>query len=77
MTNRKSFFTEEVPKLINELKPDTTPLWGTMNAAQMLDHLTAGTRLFMRQEEVEVTIPEDKIPLAQEWLKDNEHTESP
>lgn len=33
------FLTEEVPLLLNHLKPDTTPLWGSMTPQQMVEHL--------------------------------------
>lgn len=68
MTNHRTFFQEQVPRLIKQLQSDTAALWGMMNAAKMLDHITAGTKLFMAQEEVEIKIPEEKIPRYQAWL---------
>ena len=68
MTNHHDFFQEKVPALIAALNPDTVALWGSMNAARMLDHITAGTKLFMAQRDMEVEIPEEKIPRYQAWL---------
>lgn len=33
------YFEQEVPLHIAKLLPETQPLWGTMNATKMLDHL--------------------------------------
>lgn len=68
MTNHQDFFQNKVPALLAELKPTTTAIWGNMNAAKMLDHITAGTKLFMAQRDMEVNIPEEKIPRYQAWL---------
>lgn len=35
----ESYFEHEVPLIIEPLEPGTQPLWGTMNATKMLDHL--------------------------------------
>ncbi|MES2559030.1 MAG: DUF1569 domain-containing protein [Bacteroidota bacterium] len=35
----ESYFEQEMPLLIAKLLPETQPLWGTMNATKMLDHL--------------------------------------
>jgi hypothetical protein len=35
----ESYFEHEMPLLIQKLQPETQPLWGTMNATKMLDHL--------------------------------------
>ncbi len=68
MINHQDFFLKKVPNLVADLQPNKPALWGSMNASQMVDHLTAGTRIFMTQKEVEITVPKEKIPLAQEWL---------
>jgi hypothetical protein len=68
MKNHHYFFQEQVPALLAELRPESHAQWGTMNAAQMLDHITAGTKLFMAQREMEIDTPVDKIPRYQAWL---------
>jgi hypothetical protein len=35
----ETYFEKEVPLLIAGIAPETQPLWGTMNATKMLDHL--------------------------------------
>lgn len=66
--NHHKFFTTEVPQCLNQLHAQTPNLWGTMNAAQMLDHLLAGTLLMLSEADVEVTIPEEKLARYKTFL---------
>ena len=68
MPLHQTFFTEQVPQILHRLQPNIKPLWGTMDATKMLDHLTAGTKLFLAQREIPLTIPEEKVPRYKAWL---------
>jgi oxepin-CoA hydrolase/3-oxo-5,6-dehydrosuberyl-CoA semialdehyde dehydrogenase len=68
MTNHSAFFTTEVPQLLQRLKPETPRLWGSMAAPQMLDHLHAGTVLFMAKRIVPLEVPEEKLERYKAFL---------
>ncbi len=51
------WFEEELPGLLSKLKPETPPEWGSMNATQMLDHLSEVFNLAM----VEYILPVETI----------------
>lgn len=38
--NKKQFLKEELPKLLQDLKPDTEPNFGLMTAQHMVEHIT-------------------------------------
>lgn len=38
-TNLLNFLNEEMPLLLQQLKPDATPQWGIMSAQHMIEHL--------------------------------------
>lgn len=41
------YFEAEMPRLVSGLMPSQMPVWGTMNATQMLDHLNDSLKLSM------------------------------
>lgn len=43
----EQYFETTVPQLVSGLEPQQPPLWGSMNATQMLDHLHDSLRLAM------------------------------
>lgn len=54
---------------LNQLKPDSKPLWGVMNATGMVEHITDSLNLAQgKLEGVQLEIPEDKIPKAKGFL---------
>lgn len=58
---------------LNNLEQDTQPLWGTMSATRMVEHLTDTLNLSMGVlGEYELLIPEDKVERAQKFLS-SEH----
>lgn len=54
------YFEHTMPQQINALKPDTLPLWGRMNATQMLDHLRDGFHLSMEVHVLPPGVVSDK-----------------
>ena len=62
MTNHQTFFTQDVPDLIRPLKADQVPAWGVMSATEMVDHILAGTQLFLSKTEMELETPEELLP---------------
>ena len=66
--NHHAFFNVDVPQLLGSLESTTPNLWGSMNAVQMLDHLIAGTRLFMAKKEVPLEVPEEKLDRYKAFL---------
>ena len=67
-TNHKDFFLIETPALIQNLKPDAQPLWGSMHAQQMLAHLYGSAVLMQTRQVGKLLIPEEKVPAAQAFL---------
>ncbi len=58
-----------VLKHFDALSADKQPLWGSMNATRMVEHITDTLHLAMgRLPEIKLSIPEDKIPKAQAFL---------
>jgi len=69
MDNDKyNFITKEFPELLKNLKSDTKPSWGRMNAQQMVEHLSDYLRLASGKTIVDVITPEDKLPAFKNFL---------
>lgn len=63
------FFLTEVPELLQRLNEDSPPLWGAMTAPLMVDHLLAGTQLFMAKlADVPLMVPEGKLDKLRAFL---------
>lgn len=45
----------------DKLEPDTKPLWGTMSAQRMIEHLTDTLRIATGEVTYPMEVPEDKI----------------
>ena len=45
-----------------KLKPETKPLWGSMSAQRMVEHLTDTLRIATGENPQALEIPEDRIP---------------
>ena len=52
---------ETVLTYLNRLSPDTRPLWGSMSAQRMVEHLTDTVRIATGKNPQELLIPEDRI----------------
>lgn len=59
---------ELVLKTMEPLNAQSQPLWGTMSAQRMVEHLTDTLLLALGKTKVELEIPEDKIEKAQAFL---------
>ena len=58
---------------LNNLSSDTSPAWGSMNAQQMIEHLSDSMDLSIGELKVELSIPEEKVAGAVTHL----HSEKP
>lgn len=67
MTNRE-YFEKLFPEKIQELKEDTIPMWGSMTASDMLDHLRKGLVISMENTDDEITTPEERLPSYKAFL---------
>lgn len=56
------FLTEEVPNALKRLTETTEPLWGEMNAVQMVDHLYNGLVLGQSPKDWPIRAEEEKLP---------------
>lgn len=68
MINHQNFFQTEVPQLLNRFAANTKPLWGTMSATKMLQHLLAGTQIMLSKRVVPLTVDEEKLPRYKAFL---------
>jgi len=68
MDKHQAFFQQDVPQLLNELQVDTKPLWGEMDSIKMIDHLRAGTELFLSKRKPKLEVPEEKLPRYKAFL---------
>lgn len=55
-------------KHLEMLKADSKPLWGSMNAQQMVEHLTEVFVIAIGEKKVELAIPADVVPKAQAFI---------
>jgi hypothetical protein len=67
-TEKYNFVTTEFSALLQNLKPDTIPAWGQMNAQQMVEHVSDFMRISSGRTKVEVLTPEDKLPAFKNFL---------
>ncbi len=59
---------ETALQLLNKLDKDDKPLWGTMSAQRMVEHLTDTIRLACGEGNFQLEIPEEKVERAQSFL---------
>jgi oxepin-CoA hydrolase / 3-oxo-5,6-dehydrosuberyl-CoA semialdehyde dehydrogenase len=69
----QKFFLEGVPASLEKLTVDTLPLWGSMDAKQMLVHLLQSTKMLHFKGEMQLRIPANKTEKAIAFL----YTEKP
>lgn len=67
------FLMEEVPALLRKLNEDREPLWGSMNALQMVDHVYNAFVLSQNTTKWATRAPEEKLDAAKQFL----HSEKP
>lgn len=66
--DRTQFIQEVVPSKLKLLSAGMQPLWGSMSASEMVDHLRRGVVLSIENTEDEITTPEDKLPIYKRFL---------
>lgn len=59
----------EIIQLLDKLKPDTTPKWGSMSAQRMVEHLTDTIKIASGKSKFPMEIPEDRIEKMQAYLE--------
>jgi hypothetical protein len=59
---------EDLLNYLNQLTPETKPLWGTMNAQRMVEHLTDTLQIATGKNPQPLEITEDRIPRMLEFL---------
>lgn len=58
----------ELQKGLGPLKKDALPLWGTMTAVQMVEHLIAAVKMSNGKLKAAVATPEEKLPKVRQFL---------
>lgn len=66
---RDYFLRVEVPYLLRDLDSHAKPIWGSMSAYQMLDHLRIAFDISIMGLKTDILTPEDKIPAFQAFLQ--------
>ena len=69
LTTKAKFLKKEYVPALQKLRADTQPLWGKMNVQQMIEHMAEYIAMGYGNPEMPLTIPEDKVEKAQDWLK--------
>lgn len=65
---RKDFLDSEMFLLLQQLEETATPLWGKMNAQQMVEHLTDFFKVSVEKLVFPLTTPEEHLPRYREFL---------
>ncbi len=60
---------EVILSLTEKLKNETQPLWGTMNAQRMIEHLSDSLRMSSGKDEHQLVTPEDKLDRMMAFLE--------
>jgi len=58
----------EILRLMDDLKSDSTPQWGTMSAQRMVEHLTDTVKMSSGKTKLPLEVPEDKLEKMQAFL---------
>lgn len=62
------FIQNEIPSALGRLEPNTQPIWGTMNASEMLEHLQGSLELTHFEGEVNILTPKDKLEASRAFI---------
>jgi hypothetical protein len=78
---KENFLRTKFIYLLQQLKPDTQPLWGKMNVQQMIEHFTDVVMLASGKIKLPIVTPADKLPRLREFMMSEkpfkENTKSP
>ena len=67
-TEKHTEFFNSVPDILNKLKSTDKPLFGKMNATEMVIHILAGTIMFMSKNVTVLETPEELLPKYKAFL---------
>jgi hypothetical protein len=62
------FLKQELPLLLDKLSPDLSPLWGSMNVHQMVEHLGFTFLMSTGKLKVHFTSEPEKIPVLKRFV---------
>ncbi len=65
---KSNFFNQTVPAALLKLTNEHQPLWGEMNAEEMVDHLRRGLLISQSSKAVEIITPLEKLPGLKRFL---------
>ncbi|MCC6725767.1 MAG: DUF1569 domain-containing protein [Saprospiraceae bacterium] len=71
LAHANAFFENELESLLKKLSPTTTPLWGSLTAQHMVEHLAWAIDGAMERWTTPVITPEDKLPAFRRFLTSN------
>jgi hypothetical protein len=71
---RNEYFTVTLPQAISSIDKNTPPLWGKMNAHQMIEHLNWTFEIATGKIIVEYKTPERLLPRVKTFLHSNTET---
>ncbi len=60
---------QEVLRIMDQLDPNQKPLWGSLSAQGMIEHLTESIKIANGKKKVALAIPEDKTEKMQAFLE--------
>lgn len=66
--DKKRFVEEDSLKIISGLQAETFPVWGKMNAQQMVEHVKAFFDVSTQKLKFELVTPEDQLPAYKAFL---------
>lgn len=68
MTEPDQFLRETVPGVIAHLNVDTVPLWGSMNATEMIQHLRLAIQMSLYNQDGSISTPPEKVESYRRFL---------
>jgi len=78
---KENFLRTKLISFLQKLKTDTQPLWGKMNARQMIEHMIDVVMVANGKIKMPIVTPADKLPRLQEFMMSEkpfkENTKSP
>lgn len=66
-----TFFVDQLPDLLQKLKPDVKPIWGNMTPQHMVEHLTWAMDGAMERWKATIVTPAEKLPKLRAFLYSN------
>ncbi len=69
MQEKIEFINNTFPTLLKKLKPDTPRKWGTMNAQEMVEHLTDYIRIANGKIQTRIVTVEEHLPAFKQFLE--------